>query len=50
MRISLGTNASLTGIDNAGCALFEVAYYSKKLTDSELSSSVDYFTNRYGIV
>ena len=50
MRISLGTNASLTNIDNAGCALFEVAYYSKKLTDSELSSSVDYFTNRYGIV
>lgn len=50
MRISLGTNASLTQIDNAGCAFFEVAYYSRKLTDSELSSSVDYFCNRYSIV
>lgn len=50
MRISIGTNATLTGVDNAGCAFFEVAYYSRKLTDSELSSSVDYFCNRYSIV
>lgn len=49
IRLSIGTNARLSQGDNANCAFFEVAYYSRRLTDAELTSSINYFTNRYNI-
>ena len=49
IRLSLGTNANLSQTDNSNAAFFEVAYYSRKLTQSELTSSINYFTSRYNI-